>query len=64
MTQPIFVVKKDITPVVLTILGITVQDKVYDGTTDATIDTSSAVLNGVLSGESVTLNIGGAVGSL
>ena len=47
----------------LTVTGVTAFDKVYDGTTSATIDTSSADLNGVVSGDSVTLGTGGASGA-
>jgi YDG domain-containing protein/MBG domain-containing protein/Big-like domain-containing protein len=45
-----------ITPVTLTVSGITAENKVYDATTNATIDTSSAVLSGVLNGDMVTLS--------
>ena len=45
-----------ITPVTLTVSGVTAENKVYDGTTTAVIDTSSAVLTGVLDGDNVTLN--------
>src|SRR5262249_60425598 len=48
----------------LTVTGISAQDKVYDGTTSATIDTSGATLSGVLAGDSVSLVTAGAVGAL
>ncbi len=53
----------DITPAVLSVSGITASDKVYDGTTDATIDTSGATLAGVVPGEDVNLDASGAVGT-
>ncbi len=40
-------------------LGITANDKVYDGTTAATINSSNVVLAGVLGGDTVTLSSGG-----
>lgn len=45
-----------INPVTLTVSGITASNKVYDGTTTAEIDTNGAVLDGVISGDSVTLD--------
>jgi hypothetical protein len=53
----------DITPAVLTVTGITAADKVYDGTTDATLDVNSPTLVGVVSGEDVTLNSSGVTGA-
>ncbi len=53
----------DITPAVLTVTGITASDRVYDGTTDATLDISSPALVGVVSGEDVTLNSSGITGA-
>ena len=53
----------DITAAVLSVSGITASDKMYDGTTDATIDTSGATLTGVVSGEDVNLDTSGAVGT-
>ncbi len=53
----------DITVGTLTVTGITASNKVYDGTSDATIDTSAAVLSGVVAGEDVTLDVSGATGS-
>ncbi len=43
----------------LTITGLDVQDKVYDGNTNATL-TGTAVLNGVLAGDTVTVTTGTA----
>jgi hypothetical protein len=52
-----------ITPVTLTVLGITANNKVYDTTTNATLNTTGAALVGVFSGDMVTLNTAGATGS-
>ncbi len=45
-----------VAPVALTVSGITVESKTYDASTTATLDTSSAVLTGVLSGDSVAVS--------
>ena len=47
----------------LAVTGITAQNRVYDGTTSATINTSAAVLSGAISGDDVSLVTSGAVGS-
>src|SRR5205814_2192993 len=47
----------------LTVTGITANNKVYDGTTTATINTANASLVGVLFGDGVTLSTSGATGS-
>jgi autotransporter-associated beta strand protein len=47
----------------LTASGITAQDKVYDGTTAATISTGGATLSGMLNGDNVSLVTSGAIGS-
>jgi len=47
----------------LAVTGITADNKVYDGTTDATINTTGATLMGVLSGDAVTLVTSGATGT-
>src|SRR5262249_53423680 len=52
-----------ITPKGLTVSGITAASKVYDGSTAATLNVSSASLAGVVSGDTVTLNTAGAVGT-
>jgi uncharacterized protein YkwD len=54
-----------INPVTVTVAGITAASKVYDGTTTATINTSCATLNGVLSADKgdVTLMTSGVTGS-
>ena len=53
----------DITPVELTISGVTVSDKVYDGTTVAILNTAGATLEGVVSGSVVSLNSSVAKGT-
>ncbi|MFA4993525.1 MAG: YDG domain-containing protein, partial [Candidatus Omnitrophota bacterium] len=52
-----------ITQKALTVSGITADSKVYDGTVNAVINTSTAALAGVVSGETVTLSTLGATGS-
>lgn len=52
-----------ITPVPLTVTGITASNKTYDASTSATINTSGAVLNGKASGDHVTANYGSAIGT-
>ncbi len=44
------------------ISGVTASDKVYNGTTSATINTTAAVIIGILPGDAVTLNSAGATG--
>ena len=61
LTQP--TTTADITAATLTVDGITAAGKTYDGTTDAALDTSGASLVGVVSGEDVTLDSSGAVGT-
>src|SRR5439155_509874 len=46
-----------------TTANITASNKVYDATTSATLSTGSAALNGVISGDTVTLGTGSAVGT-
>ena len=54
----------DITPATLSVTGITAADKVYDGTTGATLDTTSAALSGtVYPDDQVALDASGAVGT-
>ena len=55
----------NITPASLTVTGITAANKVYDGTTTATLNTASAAPNGVLPADAgnVTLLTTGATGS-
>lgn len=47
----------------LTVSGITASNKVWDGNTNATLNVSGASLVGVVSGDSVVLNTGAAVGT-
>src|SRR5262249_41852654 len=53
----------NITARALTVSGITANDKVYDATTSATVNTASAALVGVISGDTVTLNGASASGA-
>jgi hypothetical protein len=47
----------------LTISGVTASNKTYDGTTTATLNTGSAVLNGAVNSDSLSLDSSGATGS-
>lgn len=47
----------------LTVSGITASDKIYDGTTTATLDTTGAMLAGTVAGDSITLITAGATGT-
>src|SRR4051812_35234597 len=48
----------------LTVTGITAANKVYDGTTTATLNTAGAVLGGTIApGDDVTLVATGAIGT-
>ncbi len=54
----------DITPAMLTVTGITADDKPFDGTTAATLNTGGAMLVGLFNGDdTVILNVAGAVGT-
>ena len=61
LTQP--TTTANITPAGLTVSGITAENKVYDASTAATLNTTSAALVGVFSGDTVNLNTGGATGT-
>ena len=61
LTQP--TTTADTTAATLTVTGITALDKAFDGNTDATIDTTNALLVGAVSGDDVTLDISGAIGT-
>ena len=61
LTQP--TTTANITPAGLTVSGITAANKVYDASTAATLNTTSATLVGVFSGDTVNLNTGGATGT-
>src|SRR3546814_852613 len=52
-----------ITPAEVQVVGILANDKVYDGTTAATLDSSGGGLTGVFGGDTVTLVSGGASGA-
>jgi hypothetical protein len=52
-----------ITPFALTVTGITASNKIWDGNPTATINTGGATLNGVFSGDTVTLSVVGATGA-
>jgi hypothetical protein len=47
----------------LDVTGITANNKTYDGTTAATVNTSNAALQGVVSGDTVVLQAAGATGT-
>lgn len=51
-----------INPARLSVLNVTAQNKVYDATTTALLNTGSAGLFGVVAGDDVLLNIGGSTG--
>jgi hypothetical protein len=53
----------NITPKALTVASLTANNKLYDGTTTATLNSTSAALAGVLSGDLVALNTTNAVGT-
>jgi filamentous hemagglutinin family protein len=52
-----------ITPKDLTVTGITASDKVYDGNTTAAINTSAAVLAGMVGGDNVSVSTQAGVGN-
>jgi hypothetical protein len=52
-----------ITPRSLTVTGLSVGNKVYDGTTAGTPNVGSAMLLGVVAGDTVSLNPNGAIAS-
>src|SRR5207247_9529265 len=52
----------NITAAALTVTSVTAGNKVYDGTTSATLNLGSAALVGVASGDTVTLNTASASG--
>jgi hypothetical protein len=61
LTLPSFTA--NITAAGLTVNGITANNKVYDATTSATLNTGSAALVGVVSGDTITLSTAGASGT-
>ena len=46
----------------ITVSGITVSNKVYDGTTDATVDTTGATFTGMITGDNLTVSTSGTFG--
>lgn len=61
LTQP--TTTANITSAALTVSGVTAADKAYDGSTGATLNTTSAALIGIVSGDTVTLNSSSAAGT-
>jgi len=61
LTQP--TVTANITQKELTVTGITASNKVYDGNTTATLNTSSATLVGAITGDNVTLEVSSVTGT-
>ncbi|HOF50495.1 MAG TPA: YDG domain-containing protein [Candidatus Colwellbacteria bacterium] len=57
------VVSQTVTPKNLTVIGITANDKAYDGNTSAVLNVTGAALVGVVSGDNVILNTANAVGT-
>ena len=55
--------KASITQATLTVTGITANNKVYDGTTAATLNTNAAALSGLAGGDAITLNSSAATGT-
>lgn len=51
-----------INPAQLSVLNVTAQNKTYDATTTALLNTGSADLFGVVAGDDVLLNVGGSTG--
>ena len=56
-------VTADITAKAVTVSGITAQNKVYDATLTATLDTGTASADGLIVGDAVSFNAAGAIGS-
>jgi hypothetical protein len=52
-----------VNPKALTVTGITANDKVYDGNSTATLNTTGAILVGMMPGDAVALNTAGATGA-
>ena len=61
LTQP--TTTANVTAAALTVSGITANNKVYDSTTTAALVTGSAALNGVISGDTVALDVSAAAGT-
>jgi gliding motility-associated-like protein len=52
----------NITPASLSVTGLTVSDKIYNGTTSASLNITNATISGVLNGDAVTLISVGSTG--
>ena len=52
----------NITPAMLTIAGVIANNKIYDGTTLDSLNTTGATLDGIFAGDTVTLSDTGATG--
>ena len=61
--QPVTGLHANITPAPLTIQQVTANDKPYDSLATDTLSTGSAVLQGILNSDNVTLNSSGATGT-
>ena len=59
LEQSGFLTTGNITAKQVTVTGITAKDKVYDGTTNATLDCSKVVLDGVLENDTLTVTAKG-----
>ena len=55
-------VTADITAKEITVSGITASNKVYDGTTDATVNTTGATFTGMITGDNLTVSTSGTFG--
>ena len=53
----------NITKATLTVTGVTANNKNYDGTTTAVINTGSAAFSGKITGDTVTINVSSATGT-
>ena len=65
LTSTLATTTADISPVLLstlTVTGIIANNKIYDGTTAVTLNTSAAALAGVIGSDNVTLGTAGAAG--
>nr|WP_320190810.1 YDG domain-containing protein [uncultured Desulfobacter sp.] len=49
----------NISPKTLSVSGITAENKTYDGTTDANVDTAAAIYSGLLSGDALSVSATG-----
>ncbi|MHB8415655.1 MAG: YDG domain-containing protein, partial [Acidiferrobacteraceae bacterium] len=61
--QPVTGLTADITPASLQVTNVIANNKPYDGSNSATLNTTSATLTGVLSNDAVTLSSSGANGT-